>query len=106
MTETSQINSTTDTSTSNPTAVYWLDLVLTPGVGPLRGRKLAEQFGRVKNIFKAMLTELEAASIQTVSAQSLGIGRSLGLAHEEVTRAGVWRCHSRILGRWFLSKPA
>jgi DNA processing protein len=41
----------------------------------------------VQNIFKASLTELEAAGIQAVSAQSLGTGRSAELAQEEVMRA-------------------
>lgn len=65
----------------------WLALVLTPGLGPTRGRKLADHFGGVGNIFKASLTELEATGIQAVSAQSLGTGRSLEMAHEELARA-------------------
>jgi DNA processing protein len=65
----------------------WLALVLTPGLGPTRARKLAELFGGVQNIFKASLTELEATGIQAVSAQSLGTGRSAELAQEELVRA-------------------
>ena len=41
----------------------------------------------VGGIFKASLTELEAAGIQAVSAQSLGTGRSLELAQEESQKA-------------------
>jgi DNA processing protein len=67
----------------------WLALVLTPGLGPTRARKLVEHFGGVQNIFKASLTELEAAGIQAVSAQSLGTGRSAELAQEEVVRASA-----------------
>jgi DNA processing protein len=65
----------------------WLALALTPGLGPTRGRRLAEQFGGAGNVFKASLTELEAAGIQAVSAQSLGTGRSMELAHDEIGRA-------------------
>jgi DNA processing protein len=65
----------------------WLALALTPGLGPTRGRRLAEQFGGAGSVFKASLTELEAAGIQAVSAQSLGTGRSMELAHDEVGRA-------------------
>ena len=66
---------------------YWLALVLTPGLGPTRGRKLVEHFGSVQNIFKATLTELEASGIQAVSAQAVGTGRSAELAQEEIARA-------------------
>ena len=65
----------------------WLALVLTPGLGPTRARKLVEHFGGVQNIFKATLTELEAAGIPAAAAQSLGTGRSAELAQEEIARA-------------------
>jgi DNA processing protein len=51
-----------------------------------------EHFGSVQEVFRSSLTELEATGIQTVSAQSLGTGRSLELAQEELARvvaAGV-----------------
>jgi DNA processing protein len=67
--------------------LHWLALSLTPGLGPLKARKIAEHFGSAENVFKATLTELEATSIQAVSAQSLATGRSLELAHDELGRA-------------------
>ena len=75
------------TAPATDTALPWLALALTPGLGPNRARRLAEHFGSVHAIFKATLTELEAAGIQTVSAQSLGTGRSLELAQDELARA-------------------
>ena len=71
----------------------WLAVALTPGLGPTRARKLVEHFGGVQNIFKASLTELEAAGIQAVSAQSLGTGRSAELAQEELIRAAAAGVH-------------
>ncbi len=52
-------------------------------------RRLVEHFGGVENIFKASLTELEATGIQTVSAQSLGTGQSMELAHDELGRVAA-----------------
>jgi predicted Rossmann fold nucleotide-binding protein DprA/Smf involved in DNA uptake len=43
-------------------ALQWLALALTPRLGPTRARRLVEHFGGVQNIFKASLTELEAAA--------------------------------------------
>jgi DNA processing protein len=77
---------------SESLALQWLALALTSRLGPTRARRLVEHFGGVQNIFKASLTELEATGIQTVSAQSLGTGQSMELAHDElgrVTAAGV-----------------
>ena len=75
----------------DPTAelqtLQWLALSLTQGLGPTRIRRLVEHFGNVKAIFEATLTELEATEIQTVSAQSLGTGKSLELAQEELGKA-------------------
>jgi DNA processing protein len=68
-------------------AVQWLALSLTEGLGPKRGRSLVERLGGVQNVFRASLTELEAAGIRAVSAQSLAAGRSTELAHDEVGRA-------------------
>ncbi len=70
-------------------ALAWLALALTPGLGPTRARRLVELLGGVQNIFKASLTELEATGIQAVSAQSLGTGRSMELAHDELGRAAT-----------------
>lgn len=72
---------------SESLALQWLALSLTPGLGPKRGRSLVEHLGGVQNVFKASLTELEAAGIQAASAQSLGTGLSMELAHDELARA-------------------
>lgn len=70
----------------------WLALSLTPGLGPTRSRKLLQHFADVNAIFAASLTELEAAGLPAVSAQSIGSGASLALADaelEKVQTAGV-----------------
>ncbi len=67
----------------------WLALALTPALGPGRGRKLVEHFGGIDNLFRAPLTELEAAGMQAVSAQAIGTGRALTLAEEEMVRASA-----------------
>lgn len=46
-----------------------------------------EHFGNVAAVFRASLTELEATGLLAVSAQSLGTGKSLELAQEELARA-------------------
>lgn len=66
---------------------YWLALALTPGLGPTRGRKLVQHFGSPDRIFHAPLTELEAAGLLSVSAQSIGTGLSLAKAEEEIGKA-------------------
>lgn len=68
-------------------AIYWLALSLTPGLGPARGRKLVRHFGDAQEIFHASLTELEGQGIQAHSAQSIALGKSLELAHEEFAKA-------------------
>jgi len=75
--------------TVETTARQWLALALTPGLGPTRGRRLVEFFGGVNAVFQASLTELEATGIQAASAQSLGTGRSLELAQDELARAAA-----------------
>src|SRR2546423_15419655 len=62
----------------------WLGLVLTPGLGPTRGRKLAEHCGGIEKVFQASLTELEAAGLQAHSAQSIATGKSQGLGQGEL----------------------
>src|SRR4051794_5860816 len=66
---------------------YWLALTLTPGLGPTRGRKLVQHFGSAGNVFHASLTELEAAGLMAVSAQSIASGASLTKAEEEIGKA-------------------
>jgi DNA processing protein len=69
--------------------LYWLALLLTPGLGPTRGRKLVERFASVEDVFHASLTELEALHLQAQSAQHIALGKSLELAHEEVAKANA-----------------
>jgi DNA processing protein len=88
------------TSTTNESLISWLALALTPGLGPTRGRRLVEQFGGAQSIFKASLTELEAAGIKACSAQSFATGRSMELAQDEKGRvAGV--CFVGLEASWY-----
>lgn len=65
----------------------WLALALTPGLGAARSRKLVSHFEGVTNVFRASLTELEAAGLRAESAQSIALGKSLEMAEEELIRA-------------------
>jgi DNA processing protein len=67
-------------------ALHWLALALTPGLGPTRARRLLEHFGGIEAVFHASLTELEATGMMASSAQSLGTGKSMELAREEMAR--------------------
>ena len=71
----------------------WLAITLTPGLGPTRSRRLVELLGGIEAVFRATLTELEATGIPTVSAQALGTGRSLELAHEEQVKSSAAGTH-------------
>ncbi len=75
--------------TTETPALQWLALAMTPGLGPTKARRLVEFFGGIQGVFRASLTELEAAGIQSVSAQSLGTGRSMELANDELARAAA-----------------
>jgi DNA processing protein len=63
--------------------LQWLALLLTPGVGAGRARKLIEHFGEVGRLFNASLTELEAFGLPAAAAQAIALGKSLELASEE-----------------------
>src|SRR3954468_20724984 len=65
----------------------WLALSLTPQLGPTRCKRLIARFGTVENIFRASLTELEAAGLPAAAAQSIALGHSLKLADEELEKA-------------------
>ncbi|MGH9510909.1 MAG: DNA-processing protein DprA [Terriglobales bacterium] len=65
----------------------WVALALTPGLGANKSRRLVEFFGGIQAVFKATLTELEAAGLRAVSAQALATGQSAELAQEELGRA-------------------
>jgi DNA processing protein len=67
--------------------ISWLALTLTPGLGPTRAKRLVEFFGSVEAVFNASLTELEAAGLPATAAQSLGTGKSVELAHDEIAKA-------------------
>ena len=71
----------------NSKQIPWIALELTPGLGPTRARRLVEFFGGVDRVFQVSLTELEAAGLPATAAQSIGTGKSLELAHEEVAKA-------------------
>ena len=73
----------------NSNQLEWLALTLTPGLGPTRGAKLVEFFGNAAHVFRASLTELEAAGLPATAAQSLGTGRSIELAQEELAKAAA-----------------
>jgi DNA processing protein len=71
----------------------WLALTLTPGLGPTRAKRVVEFFGSIDALFNASLTELEAAGLPAVSAQSLGTGRSMELANDETAKAAAAGIH-------------
>jgi DNA processing protein len=66
---------------------FWIALTLTPGLGPVRARKLVEHFQGIENVFRASLTELEGAGLRAESAQAIALGASLEAAEEELVRA-------------------
>jgi DNA processing protein len=72
---------------ADPGQLWWLALTLTPGLGPTRVKRLVEFFGGVGAVFRATLTELEAAGLPTVAAQSIATGQSLEFAQDEAGKA-------------------
>lgn len=89
MTSGSESGITQPTMAPSNNALHWLALALTPGLGPTRTRKLAQHFGGIENVFRASLTELEAAGLPTHSAQAIATGKSLEMAQEELIRAAT-----------------
>ena len=77
----------TSSAKASDRATKWIALGLTPGLGPTRSRRLVDHFEGVENVFRASLTELEACGLQAVSAQSIGTGKSMEMAQEEMIRA-------------------
>ncbi|HJX00875.1 MAG TPA: DNA-processing protein DprA, partial [Terriglobales bacterium] len=71
----------------NVTSLQWLALSLTPAMGPIRGHRLVQHLGAIERVFLSSLTELEAAGLPAVSAQSIALGKSYALAEEEFMRA-------------------
>lgn len=86
------------TAPSSRSAGLWLALALTPTLGPSRTRRLVEHFESVENVFRASLTELEAAGLQAAAAQSIATGKSHDLAQEEMVRAAAAGAHVIALG--------
>jgi DNA processing protein len=74
-------------ASKRPAQILWLALTLTPSLGPTRAKRLVEFFGGVEGVFRASLTELEAAGLPVVAAQSLVTGRSIELAQDELGKA-------------------
>jgi DNA processing protein len=74
---------------TSETSMQWLALALTPGLGPTKARRVMEFFGSIQALFRASLTELEAAGLRAVSAQALGTGRSMELAQDELAKAAA-----------------
>ena len=74
---------------TSESSMQWLALALTPGLGPTKARRVIDFFGSVQALFRASLTELEAAGLRAVSAQSLGTGRSMELAQDELGKAAA-----------------
>ena len=86
----------TPTVANDARALPWLALLLTPSLGAARGRKLVQHFGSVAAVFRAPLTELEAAGLPAPAAQAIALGQAQELAQEELIRArGV---EAQILG--------
>jgi DNA processing protein len=67
----------------------WLALSLTPGLGHTRTRKLLQHFSSVQQIFRASLTELEAAQLPASAAQSIATGASYELADAELKKVAA-----------------
>ncbi len=78
--------SSASAATSAARTREWLALSATPGLGPTRIKRLLERFGDVGQVFRASLTELEAAGIPAASAQSIALGSSMQLADEELEK--------------------
>ncbi len=84
--------------------IYWLALSLTPGLGPTRIKKLIEHYGAAERVFQATLTELEAAGMRAVSAQSIASGKSYELAQQECAKAA--KAGARIISLSDLEYPS
>ena len=80
-------------SVSRSNQIGWIALTLTPGLGPTRSRKLIEFFGGIEAVRNASLTALEAAGLPVAAAQSLGTGKSLELAQDEIAKADAAGVH-------------
>ncbi|MHB1701512.1 MAG: DNA-processing protein DprA [Acidobacteriaceae bacterium] len=66
--------------------LVWLALTLTPGMGPTRIARAMGYLGDAERVFRASLTELEAAGMPAGSAQFVFDGRALVAAEDEHKR--------------------
>ncbi len=64
----------------------WVALSLTPGMGPTRIARAIAYLGNAERVFRASLTELEAAGMPAASAQFVFDGRALAAAEDEQKR--------------------
>lgn len=71
----------------------WLGLLLTPGLGTRGIQRLYAEFGSIRAIYRASLTELEASGLPAAAAQSLFEGASLERGGEEWQRAQTNNVH-------------
>lgn len=67
----------------------WLALALAPQLGATRSRRVVEHFGTIEEVFRASLTELEAAGLPAAPAQAIYSRDSLARAEEELLRAAA-----------------
>ena len=70
-------------------ALQWLALALTPAMGPIRGHGLVQRLGNVECVFMASLTELKAAGLPALSAQSIALGKSHSLGQPALGAVGT-----------------
>jgi len=73
---------------TSETSMQWLALALTPGLGPTKARRVIEFFGSVQALFRASLTELEAAGLRGLGA----IARHRTFPGTGTGRTGKGRC--------------
>jgi len=64
----------------------WMALMLTPGMGALRIKKVMERVGDAADVLEASLTELEGLGMPAGSAQFVADGRAMAAAEDEMQR--------------------
>lgn len=74
-------------STVSPRVREWVALSATSSLGPTRCKRLLQHFGSIEQVFRASLTELEAAGLPAAAAQSLALGPSLEAADAALEKA-------------------
>ncbi len=77
---------------SNEDELYWLALLMAPGLGTRRAGQLLERFRTPQAIFRASATELEGAGLSGAAARSISSGISFEDAaeqHRKMREAGA-----------------